>query len=342
MSLATRPQAWRAALTLVALAIASTQLLTLQRNAATASTLPAATSTHPLHDVIGIVGPRPFRMAVLRNTSGEWLSEILRANGRMMPIETAIFDHVLASACARGARLGAPHVPQVIDVGANLGYFGLRAASHGCSVLMLEPNPQLAALIAVSIEANNWAHRVQVINAGVGEAPGTMRFRDAAQPSLAHLEPDGPDTALLPLVPVVTLDSLFRDRAFLDVLLLKIDVEGYEQHVISGLLPACSRVALHNVVLEVKRPTAEATLRLAASCMNATAAALGLATWKSHWFGESYTVGGYLYTAPWDSYYAEQRYGVLKTGESPHVYNSEDVWLSVTDGWWHAPTSQAT
>lgn len=298
---------------------------------------PAAAAHAPAHDEINIVAPHPFRMMVLRNTSEEWLSEILRANGRMMPIETAIFDHVLAGACARGARLGAPHVPQVVDVGANLGYFGLRAASHGCSVVMLEPNPVLAALIAASIEANSWVDRVQIINAGVGNAPGVMRFRDAAQPSLAHLEPDGPDTASLPLVPVVTLDALLRERDLRDVLLLKVDVEGFEQNVMRGLLPACSRVALHNIVLEVKRATADATLTLAAECMKATTTALGLATWNSHWFLENYTTGDFLYHAPWDAYYAAQRLGVLKPGESPHDHSSEDVWLAVADGWWQPP-----
>lgn len=50
----------------------------------------------------------------------------------------------------------------VVDVGANMGYYTLLAASLGCRVMAWEPVPYFAAYLKYGLLANNLTHLVDV------------------------------------------------------------------------------------------------------------------------------------------------------------------------------------
>lgn len=127
----------------------------------------------------------------------------------------------------------------VVDVGAHIGnhavYFG---AVLGHPVLALEPNPHSRAVLERNVEANDLADRVVVsgVAAGPGDGSGTLLPQaadDAGTMSLVH----GDDRNGLE-VRVRTLDEVYAEAAPVGggdaVVLVKIDVEGYELEVLRG------------------------------------------------------------------------------------------------------------
>lgn len=169
----------------------------------------------------------PFRMFVFRN--GDPVSRLLREVGAWGPLETSAFASVLQPDCVTSTGRAL-----VLDAGANLGFFTLLAASHGCRVISFEPSPRLCAIIAASAALNGLSDRIRIVNAGVGSVPGTLTYIfDPANPSLSRITGESLDR--LPAngnleytaVPIVTLES---ERPPESVLLLKIDTEVRLKH----------------------------------------------------------------------------------------------------------------
>ncbi|MBL0927128.1 MAG: FkbM family methyltransferase [Phycisphaerales bacterium] len=133
----------------------------------------------------------------------------------------------------------------VIDIGANSGMLTLLAASSVGTegrVVAFEPNPQVFARLHEQIELNNLQRVVTTYDRAVGDRPATLTLRVP----VGHIGGatlagdagafDGPTTEVA--VQVVngdeaiapTLAALPRAPLF-----LKIDVEGFELHVLRGL-----------------------------------------------------------------------------------------------------------
>lgn len=130
----------------------------------------------------------------------------------------------------------------VIDVGANVGFFTMLAASlvgQSGSVLAVEPNPANVRLLEASRRANGFQNievalvaategtRVLILNAG--EANGTTSLPATA----AHV------MEARTLVPAVSLDALVPEHRRIDF--IKIDVEGAERIALSGAARLISR-----------------------------------------------------------------------------------------------------
>jgi tRNA1(Val) A37 N6-methylase TrmN6 len=83
-------------------------------------------------------------------------------------------DAVLLAACARSGE------GPILDVGSGVGTVGLCAASRcpDVSVVLVEHQPELAALAQSNIEGNGLQNRVSVVEADIGEPlpPGTARI----------------------------------------------------------------------------------------------------------------------------------------------------------------------
>ena len=107
-----------------------------------------------------------------------------------------------------------------IDVGASIGYYALLLKQAGASpVVCVEPEPENLLELRRTIARNSFED-VEVVAAAAGAAPGVV-----------HLRP-GPNAAIADegiAVEQVTVDWLTRSAG-----LLKIDVEGYERHVLEG------------------------------------------------------------------------------------------------------------
>lgn len=129
-----------------------------------------------------------------------------------------------------------PFVPSgglVFDVGANQGRYTETFLELGARVIAVEPNPHLADLIRLRYGRS----RVDVVVAALGAEDGVGELLICDDDALSTLAPEyaallgGYDQSIC--VAVRTLDSLIAEFGRPDF--VKIDVEGYDEAVLSGL-----------------------------------------------------------------------------------------------------------
>ena len=162
----------------------------------------------------------------------DWLGASLYFFGNYEPETTAFFR--------RHLRPG----DVVVDVGANLGYFTILAASlvgANGDVHSFEPNPRLTPFLRNSIALNLFEEFVHFSNVAIAEHSGGL-----ATLHLSTVAASSGVSSLLPLshlaagstieVPLLSLADYFHARAqqISNVRLLKVDVEGAELQVIRG------------------------------------------------------------------------------------------------------------
>lgn len=114
-----------------------------------------------------------------------------------------------------------------IDVGANVGQLALEASScvgiHG-KVYAFEPHPQTIRYLQDNIELNRVTN-VVAAHVAVGRRPGWCMISDGPSDDQNRVGNIGIS------VLQIRLDEVFHHQT---VRLLKIDVEGYEEHVLQG------------------------------------------------------------------------------------------------------------
>jgi FkbM family methyltransferase len=137
-----------------------------------------------------------------------------------------------------------------IDVGAHIGWFSTLAATcigTAGRVIACEPYPANVSALRENLALND-ARNVRVVEAAMGSRPGTI--------CLAHAGDSGGVTALDWAheggveVPMRTLDDVAQGTSA--IRLLKVDVEGWEPHVLRGATKTLSRTS--NVLIEINRP----------------------------------------------------------------------------------------
>lgn len=134
-----------------------------------------------------------------------------------------------------------------VDVGANVGYFTLLAASLGARVVAYEPTPEVYTRLRENIELNG-LQNVTLMNAAVAEKAGTLTF---------HQSPDDPEANSIfgegecIQVQAVALDDDLSRRDIRQVDLLKIDAEGAEPLVLAGAAKLLSSEHPPVMVIEV-------------------------------------------------------------------------------------------
>ena len=137
----------------------------------------------------------------------------------------------------------------IIDIGANEGQssFAFRLAFPNAAIHAFEPLPDCFAKLT-----RNLAHTPNMFlhNVAVGDTCGDLMFEQneyavssSALPMAEKHMADFPQTKNRKQIriPVETLDQLFAHRKDLGNVLIKIDVQGYEKHVIAGGLQTLSR-----------------------------------------------------------------------------------------------------
>lgn len=129
----------------------------------------------------------------------------------------------------------------VFDVGANLGSYAEIFASLGARVVALEPNPDCVSHIRRSYPGP----LIDVIGTAVGASAGVATIRLAERSDMSSMSADwiqairaaqGLDEKIWAnqiTVPVITLNSLIEKYGMPKF--IKIDVEGFEESVLSGL-----------------------------------------------------------------------------------------------------------
>lgn len=140
------------------------------------------------------------------------------------------------------AKLAGVQPKTVVDVGANIGQFAVASSRlfQGAAVFPIEPDPRVAEQLRENIGLPV-AENVRVI--AVGDSVGTATFHVNRDPQVSSLLPLGedrieffPDSRVIEkiTVPVTTLDALFEGVTLAEPILLKIDVQGFEDRVIAG------------------------------------------------------------------------------------------------------------
>ncbi len=133
-----------------------------------------------------------------------------------------------------------------LDVGTNIGsYTVLAAGAVGANVIAVEPVPSTFNSLRFNVRLNNIDHRVNCLNIGLGETEGELRFT-AGRDCTNHVLTPG-ETGESVLVQVKSLDNVCSERT---PAVIKIDVEGYEQAVISGGKRTLANDQLHAVIME--------------------------------------------------------------------------------------------
>lgn len=85
------------------------------------------------------------------------------------------------------------HAPaRIVDLGANVGYFGAFALAEwpGSSVIAYEPDPENAAVHARAISLNGLGDRWELRQAAASTIPGSLRFH-AGGDALSHADEEG-------------------------------------------------------------------------------------------------------------------------------------------------------
>jgi FkbM family methyltransferase len=142
-----------------------------------------------------------------------------------------------------------------IDAGANVGSYTLLASGVcGANTLAFEPDPDTAFFLRRNVEANGLGGRVAVHQVALGDETGEVDFtvgRDTTNQVVSGSE--GPTRR----VSVRRLDDFDgAERA----ILMKLDVEGFEDHVLAGAERVLSQPGLLAIQSEGQTPEIVATL----------------------------------------------------------------------------------
>lgn len=136
--------------------------------------------------------------------------------------------HTFVGYCRPGMRF--------LDVGAHWGMFTLAALHHGgpeARCLDIEASDAAAAVLGANLALNGSLQRVTLVNAACGDRPGHLAMLTTGAGGADYfVVPDSerPDCIR---VEQVTIDQMSRLHEFLPTH-LKVDVEGYEQEVLTG------------------------------------------------------------------------------------------------------------
>jgi FkbM family methyltransferase len=158
--------------------------------------------------------------------------------------------------------LTAQKLGYVIDVGANTGQFvtSFLSVLDAEEIDCFEPNPDAHGELLKALRASGMGSRARAYNFALGSETGTSELNVTASSDFSsllspnsELERDfGPPASLVSriAVPVKRLDDCAKPRP---VDLLKIDVQGFERHVIAGAAQVLSRTRAILMEVSFKR-----------------------------------------------------------------------------------------
>jgi FkbM family methyltransferase len=130
-----------------------------------------------------------------------------------------------------------------VDLGANIGAFSILAAKHGSKVLAVEPEPHSLIALENNIHLNNMQDRITIAPVGISNFNGTTLINDGGGGASIK---DNVSTGSI--ANIITLEELFFRYDIDLVNVLKIDVEGSEEEIISGAsrenLKKCSYITM--------------------------------------------------------------------------------------------------
>jgi FkbM family methyltransferase len=211
----------------------------------------------------GAFAPTAAQAALLRLVHGSklkrgafrpWLSRLtnlLRSGPIDVQYQGGLFRfHHQASATERGALFNPDYNCEeldflranladggvFVDIGANVGTYALslaREVGERGMVIAVEPHPVIHARLAFNRVASGFA-QVRLVAAAAGEADGEVMIEtDSDNLGASHVV-TGKASASAFKVPCMTLRHILSEAGAVKVDALKIDVEGFEDRVLTG------------------------------------------------------------------------------------------------------------
>lgn len=137
----------------------------------------------------------------------------------------------------------------VIDIGANVGYMtclmGQRVGTIG-TVYAFEPEPRNFEILHRNIKLNNLSN-VKAYNLALSEKCGVSRLFISPENKGDHTLVFLNNGRGFVNVKTVRIDGFISER---DISLVKIDVQGYELHVLNGMTSYLSNRVVRNIIVE--------------------------------------------------------------------------------------------
>ncbi|MGA2454046.1 MAG: FkbM family methyltransferase [Solirubrobacteraceae bacterium] len=192
--------------------------------------------------------------------TGSGLRVHLRHRTRDVDIFKEVFDTgygpgVYEPPAPVAAALDAKAAPTMLDLGANIGLFGLYALGRwpGARIHSFEPDPANLPLLRRAVLANQLEHRWRVAGVAVANQAGALPFlaglfAESQLAAVAGTAARAPGAASLQdgeTIMVPTVDLFEQDH---DVDLLKIDIEGGEWSILTD--PRLASLNANVIVLE--------------------------------------------------------------------------------------------
>lgn len=128
-----------------------------------------------------------------------------------------------------------------LDIGGNIGYYVLlenKLIGNAGKIIAIEPSPDNFKQMKKNIELQN-TNIVDAYNIAAGDKDGKLKFliyEDSSNSCMVI--PEGEESRWpgeIIEVPVKKMDDLLNDLGITQVDFIRMDVEGYENHVIEGL-----------------------------------------------------------------------------------------------------------
>lgn len=134
------------------------------------------------------------------------------------------------------------------DVGANVGtYVVLASAVAKAKTVAFEPVERAYVALRRNIALNRLEDRCQTLQAACGAASSNVMFTQTLD-TVNHVATSDDAALATASVPLVTLDETCANRV---PTLAKIDVEGYEHHVLMGAKQCLSDAGLKAIIMEL-------------------------------------------------------------------------------------------
>lgn len=180
------------------------------------------------------------------------MRKIFRKYLRRHGFDIVSYDPVNHPVARRLMLMGQNNIDLLLDVGANIGQYGLRTREDGYKGRIVSFEPLSSAfrkLAARTEEDANW----EAVNIGLGDKDEIALINISANSqssSILDMLPShvstAPDSAYIESeeVSVRRLDSIFRDYWKPgDNVFLKIDAQGYERNIIEGAAQALGHIS---------------------------------------------------------------------------------------------------
>jgi FkbM family methyltransferase len=184
-------------------------------------------------------------------TEDQYISKSILDNGVWDEYILKIFQHVLLPVpkAERRSKL-------VVDVGANIAYFSLTAASYGFRTVSFEPMRFNLARILSSIERNpGFSERMIVYNMAVSNSVGALSLKATATTNAGNFAVQANKQSTSDsnkgsygsdYVNSASLDEIIDE----DILLMKIDVETFEPFVLDGARNLLCQNIVQHIIIE--------------------------------------------------------------------------------------------